>query len=475
MAGAVFLAAAGLAAEDAPAPAAEESSAFSTNAPAWVTAWNAAQTRWGDGRADRLVLPGVAADRAAKIVRVAAETTEVTPGDTVEFFLAGEGGGHSYESLLSAHARAGDVDRALQFIGLKPGRGVDMEKWCFWPRGERVTMRVAALSAASVPATNSVLVEDLVRDTERNQPLPQRGLVYTGSIPVTNREGRVVPAADVDGLRSIAANYNEIQSLLDVPRQAPQREVYGNQIADERVAKIFTPHQPVEVAIEPEYRDGRQRVCAARLEMICPATNTAQVQFRLQHKDHPVEKLARLEDVVRRLAEWVTQGYDPFVTLTWDDRLTAGQIRDICRVLHAAEGEPGIRVEPPEAGALYYRAFIPPERFKDRQARVFQPFELKLSISTNSEVAGELTWIEKTWPDDTLEATLTPHTEAVNAPLELRAALDRHLDGLPVILVFVPPGLTHGQLMKFLRPVRATHPTIHVFVEDAAPGKEPVQ
>jgi len=473
MAGWVAVAMAALAAENTPEPAADASSAFTTNAPAWVAAWNAAQTRWVEGHADRLVLPGVAADRVAGIVRVAAETTEVKPSDTVEFFLIGEGSGHGYESLASAYVRPGDVDRALQFIGLKPGRGVDMEKWCFWPRGERVTMRVAALSASSVPATNSVLVEDLVRDAEHSQTLPHRGLVYTGSIPVTNHEGRVVPAADMDGLHSIAANYNENQSLLDVPRQAPQREVYGNQIADERMAKAFVPHQPVEVVIEPEYRDGRQRVCAARLDVVCPATDMAGVQFRLQHKDHPVETLARMEDVVRRLAEWVTQGYDPFVTVAWDDRLTVGQIRDICRVLHAAEGEPGIRVEPPEAGSLYYRAFIPPARFKDRKTRVFQPFELRLAVSTNSEVTGALTWIEKTWPDDAPEAILTPHEETVKAPLELRTALDRHLDGLPVILVFAPPGLTHGELMKFLRPARTTHPTIHVFVEDAVPAKAP--
>jgi hypothetical protein len=475
MAGVGFMAAAALAAEPAPGPGADESPAFTTNAPAWVAAWNAAQARWGEGCAGRLVLPGVAADRAAKIVRVIAETTEVKPGDTVEFFMAGEGGGHGYESLLSAHARAGDVDKALQFIGLPPGRGVDMEKWCFWPRGERVMMRVAALSEASIPSTNRIAVEDLVYDAERKQTLPRLGLVYTGSIPVTNREGRAVLAADVDGLRSIAANYNESQSLLDVPRQAPQREVYGNQVADEQVARSFAPHQPVEVSMEPEYRDGRQRVCAARLEVDCPAADAAQVQFRLQHKDHPAEKLARMEDVVRRLAEWVTQGYDPFVTVAWGARLTVGQIRDICRVLHAAEGEPGIRVEPPEAGSLYYRAFIPPARFKDRQSRVFQPFELKLSISTDREVTGELTWIEKTWPDDAVEATLTPHTETVKTPLELRAALDRHLDGLPVILVFAPADLPHGQMMTFLRPARATHPTIHVFVEDGTPEKKPVQ
>ena len=45
----------------------------------------------------------------------------------------------------------------------------------------------------------------------------------------------------------------------------------------------------------------------------------------------------------------------------------------------------------------------------------------------------------------------------------LRTLIDEHGPGLPVILVFAEPAVTHGELMRMLSPVMSTHGTVHVF------------
>ena len=178
---------------------------------------------------DILVRPGIIANRRLKQVRVQAEATGLSSG-VAEFFLVGQNSSHDYEALALSFAKPGEIQKALMFIGMEPGRPVDHTTLQFWPKGERVLMTFAA----AVPDPVPIRVDQLVIDTRTGKPLPQSGLVFTGSREVENEDnpGQVLYFADVRDPMSVAATYNEPESVLDVPRIAPQGEVYESYLVN---------------------------------------------------------------------------------------------------------------------------------------------------------------------------------------------------------------------------------------------------
>jgi hypothetical protein len=65
-----------------------------------------------------------------------------------------------------------------------------------------------------------------------------------------------------------------------------------------------------------------------------------------------------------------------------------------------------------------------------------------------------------------MHMTLAPRTMHLVSLGTDAASLAENGPGLPVILVIVPPSVTHGQLMTFLAPALPTHSTIHVFLKE---------
>jgi hypothetical protein len=117
---------------------------------------------------------------------------------------------------------------------MKPGRPVNYNENRYWPRGERVLMSVEwtpmindDIDRVKNP-NKKVRAEELIIDTRTKKTLPLSGLVYTGSYVIKAEEGgKEMFAADVSDSRSIASDYNERSTVLDVPYQWPQGQVYG--------------------------------------------------------------------------------------------------------------------------------------------------------------------------------------------------------------------------------------------------------
>ena len=190
---------------------------------------------------DMLRLPHVTANRVAKRVEIDAVTTDVKKGDILEFLLISKPSGHTYESLAVSDAKPSDVKKALEFIGMTAGHGVDPAKLRFWPKGERAIVSVLLNNAAA--GTKPTRVEKLVlNERAKAASIPESGFVFIGSRMIEDRENPGTPAfaADVREPNSIIANYNENESIFDVPRVAPQNDVYRTQVAnpDAHVAAI---------------------------------------------------------------------------------------------------------------------------------------------------------------------------------------------------------------------------------------------
>ena len=159
------------------------------------------------------------------------------------------------------------------------------------------------------------------------------------------------------------------------------------------------------------------------------------------------------------------------------------------------EGQGGVRVEAPPAGQVYYKAFLPDERWRTRADRPSQPWELRVSRSKDGVWASTLVQILEDWSK---EGQLTPDLTPTEFPLarpedlpgKIReliavqvAAVKQKLakDGKPVsednveqmatlqrintLFVFAPPDAPLGADLPAVRQVHDALPQVHVFVE----------
>ena len=154
-------------------------------------------------------------------------------------------------------------------------------------------------------------------------------------------------------------------------------------------------------------------------------------------------------------------GYDPFVSVAFDAAMSVSNAQVAAAFLDGIEGEHGIRVEPPAPGELFYRALIPPERFRRRADRPQQPRELHASLK-DGLLNASLVTIEEHWAEGAAQADLT----VTSAPAIDPAGLSKMLAASPqppVLLIFADPSVTLQQLRPYLSAARPTHPTVHIY------------
>jgi hypothetical protein len=428
-----------------------------------VAAFDAQNRDAHSDRDDVLLLPGLIADRTAGEVRFLAEATGLEAGTPTEFFLISEASGHDYESLAVAFVQPGHIHQALEFIGMRPGRPVNPGAMQFWPKGERVvaTMRPAEGTNANMRA------ESLLRTSRTGKVFAKTGFVFVGSQKM-DLPGKETPvyAADAREPNSILSNYNEPDTVLDVPRIAPQGDVYREQTPNPE--RLLPTNQLLVVTLKPEYPDGRKRV----VDLTLSVSDTGKLpmglgSLRFDLKDDNGMALGEGMDLNKLLAAFsalTEQGRDPFVVLRVADPVQLGALHGLASVLASIETENGIRVEPPPDGQLYYKAFTPPEALRSRSARIVQPCELHLKPA-NGDEAAVLVHLSR----QSIEPGNQPQLTARKIPVATPEALRRELGALnvpyPVLLVFAQPEVTYRRLWNFLAPIRDSHPIVHVYLD----------
>ncbi|MHB1307850.1 MAG: hypothetical protein ACYDC1_07715 [Limisphaerales bacterium] len=430
---------------------------------------------------DLLVLPGVVADRNSRRVEVLVERTRLGPESPCEFTVVAETSDHGYEALLMALAKPGDVHRAIQFLGLEPGKPFDPRAHRFWPRGERFTLSVAGADG------RRLRLEQLLVDRRTGQTLREEGFVFTGSLTVPARHDpqAQVYAADEYQPKSIVSLFNSAHSVLQVPYLAAKGEVYQN--------TIVNPERPLpegvllSLLIEPASPDGSPRVKDLELRVrsvIPPAdaslTGLARLNFLdLELRDQEAVLNARptLLAVLEALARLDRKNQDCFLTVSIADEVELGDAQGLARILSTIDAEKGVRIEPPPPGQLYYRAFTPDPGLLDRKNRIHHPWELSLS-NHRGPVEGTLRRIDSVWGEGgsvpELEATEFP----IAGPEDLRQTLDAEAERArktgnrprpPVMLVFAASTLRYGEMTRILAPALPAHPAVHVYLDTTLP------
>jgi hypothetical protein len=426
--------------------------------PAALIAFNAANDRLAAEDENVFARNGLVADRHSGEVHILAQTTGMTRSDPVEFLMVSPKSGHEYEALSVAFCAPGAVYEALAFLGLKPGRPLDPKALVFWPKGERIQIEVSCrdtnLWTGRIPA------ENLIRNAKADAAMEASGFVFSGSSWV-ERDGERAYLPDISEPHAIATLYNEPATVLDVPRQAGQNALYDTLFPNPDYNASTNLLLDFYLIPEP----GRNM--DLNVVVVPAGTNLSSIgdlSFNLSGSPNVEPIVAPLAGLIEQFANLAGKGKDPFVSLRFSETVPIDLVRQVCLVLSEIEGESGIRMEPPPNGQLYYKAFLPEERHRKREDRVSQPWELRLypSGSTNVNV---LTQIKETWADGQMRPTLEPVDHPIETPGNLRSKLDELGPGLPVILVFVPPELTHETLLRFLTPVLKTHGVVHVYLE----------
>ena len=444
----------------------EPDSAIRSNNQAVVDCSYAGNVKKFKDNPDMLVKPGLLADRKTRRVKMMVEATGMAEGSPIEFFLIGSASGHGYESLAISFSKPGDVQKALEFIGMKPGRPADIANCQFWPKGERVNVWFSP-PANRVPSER-LRMEDLVLDSRTKKPLPACGFVFTGAemIESTEKPGLKAYCVDVREPCSIASTYNAPETVLDVPFAWSQKTVYGDILVNP--AHVLKAGALLEVTFEPQNMDGSKRVMDLSLEISgvkgSPAASLADLEFRVTDSSGvALTSKPALNAALALFSSLNEKGRDPFVTVRFSDDVTIGAAHGVAQLLSKIDSDNGIRVEAPPPGQLFYRAFIPNEQNRTRSERISQPWELALSVS-NSVVAAVLTKVDQIWKDDSIQPALKATEFAIRSPDELKKTLKDAGPGIPVIFVFADPLITVGALMRYMAPVRSDYPMIHVYV-----------
>lgn len=421
-------------------------------------AWRA---RYG-GDSNAMIRPALLADRAKGEVRFWAEATGLTNTSPVEFFLIDLASGHDYEAAAVSFARPSDVHAALEFIGMRAGQPCDPSAMRFWPRGERVIVRCEWQHRG----TNCrARIESLMVDTSKGRPLPSTGLVFTGSYRVPGQPATNNYAADTLPPQAIAGNFNERSLVLDLPWQAQQSEVYGRYMMNS--AMPLERGKLIQVVMEPEHRDGRLRVVQLQLA-VAPGTNSAasaigELKFTLRD---PAQSAPLADgDLTATLAAFKRLGdaeRDPFVTLRFDPRLNLAAVRAVGEFINSIDSEQGIRVDAPPPGHPFYRAFAPPDRFRNRAERPSQPWELRLTGADG--LPGVLSRIEEQFDALKGASTFTVHDTPVASVAELTAALNKQ-EWPKVIFIYAGKGHRYGHIQPLYAALAENYPTIYIFVD----------
>lgn len=443
--------------------------------------------KYGDDR-NMLVLPGLVADKPKKRVEVMVESTGLGRNSPCEFTIIGESSDHAYEALLISFAKPSDVHRALQFLGTEPGQSFDPASLRFWAKGESFSLSILRSNA---PAFR---LETLLLDRRTGKTLPEAGFMFTGSrlVPARDDPRKKVYAADELQPMSLVSLFNSTFSVLEVPYSAPKEVVYQNTIVNPE--RELPAGALLTLALEPVNQDDSKRVKDLLLRVQIGNTPAGEplsglellTSLSLQLKDAETVLNAKptLISVVETLAALDRQKHDYFLTVGFDDNVLLGQAQALAKILSTLDCEQGIRIEPPPAGQLYYRAFTPNKDLLDRAARTYHPWELSL-MEKDRHISGRLLLINSVWKD----GSSAPQLEATELPVSGPQALRRELDAEaersaradkvpkpPVIMVFAPATLSYGQLLKFLEPALPTHKAIHVYLDDPmppVPGRKP--
>lgn len=419
-----------------------------------IAKWQAAQKSAGAVR----VWNGVVADAQKREVRLLAEAVGHAEGVTTEFLLVGPNSDRAYESAAVTIALPGDIARAMEHIGLPRGGGVNSRPFLFWPCGERVqaTVRTGGGPAADFSKSKALPLQSLVKDTGAEPALGGGGIVFTGG---RWRDGACL--TDTRQPSAIISLYNEPETIFDVPAQAAQGAVYGHV----SLAKALPYGEVIEITLAPlPSKDGKPWVKQVNVAV---AQEGGEWAVTCTGAGNAVLKKGSLADTLDWMKAEDAAGRELFVSLALSDDLPLAKAADVARVFYMLDGK-GLKLDGRSEGGVYPRAFLPQEKWREREGRTPQPFEVHIAKNADGTFAKKLTFIEEDWTVEGLDPKLTPKDYPFSEWGEL-PALVKKVGGednkVELLFVFAPKDSPLKTFMPAIRALEERLPLVYIFGE----------
>ena len=361
------------------------------------------------------VFPAAAAvesDALRHTVSFTAVETDCGADAAVEFLFISPGSDRAYEALFVTDDKVSEIAAAFDRAGIPRGAPIDESEARFWPVGEKIEMTPS--------------LAELVAD--RDKPGEPLGILYTGG----ERDMSGAPVAETNMPSAVFALYGDGQSLLQLDGNFGQSESYGR----------FTPvRKPVKGTRRKfTFAWGGRKTCE---------------KFRLELS--PGKSSAAFGDLKRKALE---HPLDVTVCISRDT-----SFGDAVKYAHALEkiDSRRIKINSCEPGQFYYRAFLPLEKWRERQNRLSQPPEVRFL----SDGGVEITEITEDWSDETkIEPALGVKTGKFASPEAAAATLSRLAERTSTALVFASPAVKMGRFYDFKAKIQAKISIWYFFTEN---------
>lgn len=300
-------------------------------------------------------------------VTFTAEATGVATNTTLEFLFVGKGSDRSYEAMFELESSLEELDKAFAAAGIPRGTSLDAASCHLWPAGAELKLEPS--------------LGDFVTSALNGREVPFERIVYTGG------------ARENDGSLSAATNmplaafcfYDLPQSPILFDGAFPQGQVYGRYTCK----KVCKKGEPFKFTLS---WDGKTRT--RKLTVDFTVENAAQELLKLKKaaENGDVEVLVR---------------FSPWMTVREASQLA---------VALAQIDSPHVKLNGKDK--LFYRAFLPLEKWRDRKERLVQPIELHLK----DEGKIALVTIDEDWSGDTPDPKLTVHEQIMTFDSAVAAA-----------------------------------------------------
>ena len=391
----------------------------------WVPVHTNEIARW---KAERKAPDGVVADRAARTVTFLMEATGIGLTEPVEFFAIGPLSDRAYESFGVTVASPAAIAAAVESIGVPQGVACDPFLARFWPQGERLVLTAMPYGGNAAPIALAELLTDKLAKEEG--AVLAEPLAYTGGA----RDAANRPVAATNIPCAVFALYSHGPSLLQLNGRFDQSATYGRFLS----AKPFQ--------------------AGALLEMRLTWDGTPHMKART-----PTISATNITAVLQSLQADASPGSDLFVCPTFDASVTVARAVEIAKAFEMLDGN-GLKMNGAADGQFFYKAFLPDPAWRNREGRLFQPFEIRLM----ADGSRTFTFVEEDWSGEGLDPVLKPKTRTVSDWSELPACLAQtgdQGDKVTVAFVYAPADTPVTKLSPIVKALVPRIGTFYVFAE----------
>jgi len=281
-----------------------------------------------------------------------ATATGVEKGTAIEFFFAGPNTDRAYETLFTLDESVNSFCKRID-AAIPRGIHVDATTCRLWPTGCQVRFD---------PPLERFVCTDI--PGRKDLPVP----IYTGGL----RNKMDKPVACETMPASVFSAYSLPQSPIVFSEPFEQGAVYG----------CFTAASSLEKGMKVTFT-----------VIIDEDTMPRKLELTAEK-----ESLPQLVNTLR--TEAASGEVDAKVILS--DALTVKEAAAVAQALSVIDS-PRIKIN--GCQGLFYRAFLPLEKWRDRKERLHQPFELSL----RPDGSDELLYIEEDWNVEGNDPKLSPH------------------------------------------------------------------